>query len=131
MPSGSAASPGSTNPIIRPFASMPFESTWPRTRSWSADATVFGSSGKNVTPVKPSARSSSSRAALAPASSWCAPSKCVSSASIASSRTEIPRSLMSGRPPDGRGRVSTSAGESGANLTVSPSGWGPLRGRSG
>ena len=65
-PSGSVVSPGSTNPIIRPFASMPFESTWPRMRSWSADATVFGSSGKNVTPVKPSARSSSSRAASRP-----------------------------------------------------------------
>gem|GEM_PF-4501613 len=86
---------------------------------------------ENVTPVNPRWASSASRAAVAPASSWWSLSKCVSNASIASSRTEIPRELICAGRPERRGRVSTWAGVSGWNFTVSPSGWGPCRGRSG
>jgi hypothetical protein len=66
-----------------------------------------------------------SRASFAPASSWCVSSKWVSSASIASNRTEIPRPLIFGGRPEIRGSDSTNAGVSGLNLIVSPSGSGP------
>jgi hypothetical protein len=53
---------------------------------------------------------------LAPASSWWVSLKCVSSVSIASSRTEIPRAFRSGARPDKRGSASTSAGVFGREL---------------
>ncbi|MFI6734803.1 hypothetical protein ACIBI9_17895 [Nonomuraea sp. NPDC050451] len=98
--------------------------------SWSADFTLFGRSSQYRTFVNPRRRSSSSLAALAPASCWCVSSKWVSSASMASRRTETPRRLIFGGWPERRGSASTSAGESGRNFTVSPSGSGPCRGRS-
>ena len=63
-------------------------------------------------------------AALPPASSWWDPPKWISSAPIASSRTEMPRASRSGGVPDGRGSASTRPG-AGPELTVSPSGSGP------
>lgn len=68
-----------------------------RSETWWGDSTSFGSFGKSFTFVKPRCASIASRASFPPASSWCVSWKRVSSASIASKRTEIPRLLMHAR----------------------------------